>query len=57
MLTVVRDTKNLRYYYKTYDDQNIKMLDMKKFDFNSKKIVKLHTLTKQKFEDVSEKLK
>ena len=57
MLTVVRDTKNLRYYYKTYDDQDIKMLDMKKFDFNGKKILKLHTLTKQKFEDVSEKLK
>ena len=57
MLTVVRDTKNLRYYYKTYDDQNIKMLDMKKFDFNGKKILKLHTLTKQKFENVSGKLK
>ncbi|QOP45139.1 linear amide C-N hydrolase [Sulfurimonas paralvinellae] len=57
MLTVVRDTKNLRFYYKTYDDQNIKMVDMKKFDFNAKKIVKLHTLTKQKFEDVSKKLK
>jgi len=57
MLTVVRDTKNLRYYYKTYDDQNIKMVDMKKFDPNSKKILKLHTLTQQKYEDVSAKLK
>ena len=57
MLTVVRDTKNLRYYYKTYDDQNIKMLDMKAFDLDAKKIVKLHTLTEQKFEDVSGKLK
>ncbi len=57
MLTVVRDTKNLRYYYKTYDDQNIKMLDMKKFDLNAKKIVKLHTLTKQRYEDISSQLK
>ncbi len=57
MLTIVRDTKNLRFYYKTYDDQNIKMLDMKAFDFNGKKILKLHTLTDQTFENVSKKLK
>jgi choloylglycine hydrolase len=57
MLTTVRDSKNMRYYYKTYDDQNIKMVDLNAFDLNAKKIIKLHTLTEQSFMDVSEKLK
>ncbi len=57
MLTIVRDTKNLRFYYKTYDNQAIKMVDMKKFDFNGKKILRLHTKTEQSYEDVSAKLK
>ena len=57
MLTTARDSKNMRYYYKTYDDQNIKVLDMKDFDLDAKKIIKLHTLTDQSFIDVSKKLK
>jgi len=57
MLTLVRDTKNLRLYYKTYDDQTIKMVDMKKFDFNGKKILRLHTKTEQSYENVTGKLK
>ena len=57
MLTTARDNKNLRYYYKTYDDQNIKLVNMKDFDLNAKKILKLHTLTNQEFNDVSKKLK
>ena len=57
MLTLVRDTKNLRFYYKTYDDQTIKMVDMKKFDLNGKKILRLNTKTEQSYEDVSKKLK
>ncbi len=57
MLTLVRDTKNLRFYYKTYDDQTIKMVDMKKFDLDGKKIIRLNTKTEQTYEDVSGKLK
>ena len=57
MLTLVRDTKNLRFYYKTYDDQRIKMVDMKKFDLDGKKILRLHTKSKQGFIDVTDKLK
>ena len=57
MLTLVRDTKNLRFYYKTYDDQTIKMVDMKKFDLDGKKILRLNTKTEQSYEDVSKKLK
>ena len=57
MLTVVRDTKNMRYYYKTYDDQSIKMVELKKFDLEAKKIIKLTTKSEQPIHDVSEKLK
>ena len=57
MLTTARDSKNMRYYYKTYDDQTIKMVDLKEFDLNAKKIIKLHTLTEQSFINVSKKLK
>ncbi len=57
MLTVVRDTKNLRFYYKTYEDQRIKMVDLKKFKLDGDKILRLHTKDKQKFIDVSGDLK
>jgi len=57
MLTVVRDTKNLRFYFKTYEDQRIKMVDMKKFDLNGKRILRLHTKDRQRFIDVSKDLK
>jgi len=29
MFTVARDPQNLRYYWKTYDDQTIRMIDMR----------------------------
>lgn len=57
MLTVVRDSKNLNYYYKTYDDQSIKMVDMKKLDLDAKKIIMITTKGEQPIHDVSEKLK
>ncbi len=57
MLTLVRDTKNLRFYYKTYDDQTIKMVDLKQFDLNGKKILRLNTKTEQSYEDVTGELK
>jgi choloylglycine hydrolase len=57
MLTVIRDTKNLCYYYKTYNDQSIKMVDMKKFDLDAKKIILLNTDGEQPIHDVSKDLK
>ena len=57
MLTTVRDSKNLRFYYKTYEDQTIKMLDLKQMDKNAKKIIRLTTKSNQTFVDVSKKLK
>ncbi len=57
MLTLVRDSKNLRFYYKTYDDQSIKMVDLKKFDLDAKKIIRLSTTSEQPVNDVSKDLK
>ncbi len=57
MLTTARDSKNLRYYFRTYDDQTIRMVDLSKFDFNAKSIKKISTKSKQKIVDVTGKLK
>lgn len=43
MLTVARDPQCLRYYYKSYDDQTIRMADLSKFDPNAKGIKMLST--------------
>ncbi|MCK5807850.1 choloylglycine hydrolase family protein [bacterium] len=56
-LTIARDPQTLKLYYKTYEDQSIKVLDLKKFNFNAKNIMMLSTESKQPFVDVSGKLK
>ena len=55
MLTSMRDPQNLRFYYKTYDDQTIRMVDLTKFDFDSKEIKKLSTKGDQPVVDMSGK--
>ena len=57
MLTTVRDSQNMKFYYTTYDDQSIKMLDLNKMDKNAKEIKVLSTASKQEYIDVSEQLK
>lgn len=42
--TTVKDTKNLIYYYQTYDDQSIKSITFSKLDLNAKTL-KTITLT------------
>lgn len=42
--TTVKDTKSLKYYYRTYDDQSIKAIDFSKVDMNSKTLRRI-TLT------------
>ena len=37
-ITTARDPQNLRYYYRSYNDQTIRMIDMKKLDLNAKEI-------------------
>jgi choloylglycine hydrolase len=38
LATTVKDSQNLKYYFRTYDDQTIKVVDLQKFDLNAKKI-------------------
>lgn len=57
LATAVRDPQSLRYYYKTYEDQSIKMVDLKKFDPHAKTIKTLKITGKQSYVDVSNQLK
>ena len=57
-VTAARDPKNLRYYYKTYNDQTIRMVDLNKFDLNAKEVKTLNTMSsKQSVVDMSAEVK
>lgn len=56
-ITCVRDPQNLKYYYKTYQDQTIRMVDLKQFDLQAKQIKTLKTDSKQVWTNVSSDLK
>ena len=45
LFTVMRDPQNLRVYFKSYEDQTIRMVDMKRFDLDAKEIMRLPTAT------------
>ncbi|MBI5346646.1 MAG: choloylglycine hydrolase family protein [Chlamydiae bacterium] len=55
--TCVRDPQSLKYYFKTYDNQNIKVVDLNKFDLDAKSIKTIATTGFEKAEDISSKLK
>lgn len=57
MLTVARDSKNIRYYYNSYDDQTIRMIDLSKCDLNAKTIKKISTRSEQPIVNMTSKLK
>lgn len=57
ILTTAKDSLNLRYYYKTYDDQTIRMVDMKQLDLDAKDIQKFPIVSEQPIVDMSSKLK
>lgn len=54
LLTTMRDPQNLRLYFKTYDDQTVRMLDLNKFDLDAKVVKQISTKGKQTVLDVSE---
>ncbi len=56
MITSAKDPQNLRYYYKTYDDQTLRMVDLKKFDLDAKTVKKLKTKSDQPIVDMSKQL-
>ena len=55
--TAARDPQNLRYYYRTYKDQTIRMVDLRKFDLTVKGVKKIGTATTQPIVDVSAEAK
>lgn len=55
--TVVHDPINLKYYFRTFDDQTIKVVDLNAFDKNAKEIKKASTEGRQPFVDISKELK
>ena len=55
---MARDPGSLRYYFRTFDDQTIRVVDMNKFDFDSGEMRWLDVMGfKQPTIDVSADLK
>lgn len=57
LLTLACDPESLRYYYKSYDDQTIRMVDLKKFDPNAKSIKMLSTKSNQPIVNMTDQFK
>lgn len=57
LVTAVRDPQSLKYYFKTYDDQTIRVVDLKKFDLNGKALLRASTASKQPIVDFTADLK
>ena len=55
--TIVRDPANLKYYYRTYNDQTIRLVNLNDFDLNAKDIKQLDTAGTDPFVDMSKQLK
>lgn len=53
LATVARDPKTLTYYFKTYDNQNLRKITMSSFDLDSKEIVQILFAGGQPIADVS----
>jgi choloylglycine hydrolase len=55
--TNAADLKNLRYYFRTYDNSRIRMIDLKAVDFDTKRIRTISMKGEEEIEDVSGKAK
>lgn len=55
-VTCVCNPKSLKYYFKTYDDQTLRCVDLSKMDWNAKAIKKLSTSGIQKVVDITQEL-
>lgn len=53
LATTVKDPQNLNYYFRTYDDQTIKMISLNKFDLNAKMLKFVSMKGNQPVVDVS----
>lgn len=57
MVSVVRDPNHLKYYFRTYDDQNIRVVNMENFDKDGKDALSVSTKGQNSFTDISTLLK
>lgn len=55
--TVVHNPAESKYYFRTYDDQTIKLVNLEAFDKQAKEIKKASTSGRQPYVDVSKELK
>jgi choloylglycine hydrolase len=56
-VTCARDPETLKYYFKTYQDQAIKSVDLTQFDLNARLIKTLHISGVNQVPDISSSLK
>jgi choloylglycine hydrolase len=57
MLTTARDPQALKYYWKTYDDQTIRSVDLKSLDPNATAVTRVTTAGEQPVADMTAKMK
>lgn len=57
LMTCVRDPQGLNYYFKTYQDQTIKVISLRQFDLNAKALKTLNVTGQSKALDISSQLK
>lgn len=53
LATTVKDTRNLNYYFRTYDDQTIKVINLAKCDLNAKALKTISMKSNQPVVDVT----
>jgi choloylglycine hydrolase len=51
--TTAADLKNLRYYFRTYDNSKIRMIDLKSADLDAKEIKTIPIRSKEEIEDIT----
>jgi len=57
LATVVHDPSHLKYYFRTYDDQTIKVVDLNAFDKQGSQVKRASTSGRQPYVDISKDLK
>ena len=57
LATAVRDPQSLKFYFRTYEDQNLRVIDLNTFDLNAKTLQIFTLSDEQSYEDVSAKFK
>jgi choloylglycine hydrolase len=55
-LTCARDPQSLKYYFRSYKDQTIKVVDLNQFDLNAKSVKSLNVTGASKAYDISTQL-